>query len=195
MTSMGQKRDKFTALAAKNTNPDQREMHETLRLPRKTYLFGSAANGSGRYDEICEESSTPRLPTTNGTPTQGPMLTNSWPKQNFASSCFITTYHCGILAEAKLFLQPSDAPVPRNHSKEPCANWPIHKLFHWCSLVIQNFINFKEHQMHSCIIFTIRFYSTAWNPASTHTLDTTGAVSSPLVLAKAKHPASSVGKK
>lgn len=77
MTSMGRKRDKFTALAAKNTNPDQREMHETLRLPRKTYLFGNAANGSGRYDEIGEESSTPRLPTTNGTPTQGPMLTNS----------------------------------------------------------------------------------------------------------------------
>lgn len=42
-------------------------MHETLRLPRKIYLFGNAVNGSGRYDEIGKQSSTPRLPTTNGT--------------------------------------------------------------------------------------------------------------------------------
>lgn len=38
---------------------------------------------------------------------QGPMLTNSSPKQNFVSSCFITTYHCSILAEAKLFCSPA----------------------------------------------------------------------------------------
>ena len=83
-------------------------------------------------------------------------------------------------------LQPRDAPAPRNHSKEP-ANWPIHKLFH-CSLVIQNF-NYKfasDSQHHQKTIQ----YSIFENPA-THTLDTTGAVSSCLVLAKAKHPASS----